>query len=157
MLFVTCNLSCRDNISTFSCLSLSHIQSLHPQTCCLSPVRPSRQSSAKKTNVEARIANSASTSRQFPSSSPCGQSPQKNKKKRKHASPRVSVDSGYQQPTVSSRTRALSPYTHRKMCQLSEDARQRLSHLQLGPHHFRKETESQPPFVVGNIRCVPPN
>ncbi|XP_041791668.1 spermatogenesis-associated protein 6 isoform X2 [Chelmon rostratus] len=122
--------------------------SLHPQTCCLSPVRPSRQSSAKKTNVEARIANSASTSRQFPSSSPCGQSPQKNKKKRKHASPRVSVDSGYQQPTVSSRTRALSPYTHRKMCQLSEDARQRLSHLQLGPHHFRKETESQPPFVV---------
>ncbi|KAG7230788.1 hypothetical protein INR49_019602 [Caranx melampygus] len=37
------------------------------------------------------------------------------------------------------------------MCQLSEDARQRLSHLQLGPHYFRKETESQPPFLVS--RC----
>uniref|UniRef100_A0A3B4T1N0 Uncharacterized protein n=1 Tax=Seriola dumerili TaxID=41447 RepID=A0A3B4T1N0_SERDU len=76
--------------------------------------------------------------------------PRKNKKERKHASPRVSVDSGYQQPTVSSMARALSPYTHRKMCQLSEDARQRLSHLQLGPHHFRKETESQPPFLEMN-------
>ncbi|KAA8589656.1 hypothetical protein FQN60_013021 [Etheostoma spectabile] len=82
------------------------------------------------------------------SSSPSGQSPQNKNKGRKHVSPRVSVDSGYQQPTVSSRTQALSPYTHRKMCQLSEDATQRLSHLQLGPHHFRKETESQPPFLV---------
>ncbi|XP_034559536.1 spermatogenesis-associated protein 6 isoform X2 [Notolabrus celidotus] len=34
------------------------------------------------------------------------------------------------------------------MCQLSEDAQQRLSHLQLGPHHFRKETESPAPFLV---------
>ncbi|XP_076582133.1 spermatogenesis-associated protein 6 [Chaetodon auriga] len=129
-------------------------------TCCLSPVRPSltppRQSSAKKLNVEARITNSAqsSTSRPSPSPSPSGRIPQKNKKKGKRASPRVSVDSGYQQPTVSSRTRALSPYTHRKMCQLSEDARQRLSHLQLGPHHFRKETESQPPFVVSICSSV---
>uniref|UniRef100_A0A3Q1GL98 Uncharacterized protein n=1 Tax=Acanthochromis polyacanthus TaxID=80966 RepID=A0A3Q1GL98_9TELE len=72
----------------------------------------------------------------------------KSKKERKHTATRLSVDSGYQQPTVSSRTRALSPYTHRKMCQLSEDARQRLHHLHLGPHRFRKETESQPPFLV---------
>lgn len=149
-------------INIFLSVSLSYSVSA-PQTCCLSPVRPSltpsRQSSANKLNVEARITNSApsSTSRQSPSSLPCGRSPQKNKKKRKHTSPRVSVDSGYQQPTVSSRSRALSPYTHRKMCQLSEDARQRLSHLQLGPHHFRKETESQPPFVVGNIRYIPLN
>ncbi|XP_062251286.1 spermatogenesis-associated protein 6 [Platichthys flesus] len=147
--------------------------------CCLSPVKPSvtlaRQSSEKKSspsrhfsrtddgdhislrdgkekqNIEANIANSArpsSSSRHhpLPSSPPSGHSHQKQKKERKQAS----VDCGYQQPTVSSRTRALSPYTHRKMCQLSEDARQRLSHLRLGPHHFRKETESQPPFLVSH-------
>nr|XP_019936635.1 PREDICTED: spermatogenesis-associated protein 6-like isoform X2 [Paralichthys olivaceus] len=146
-------------------------------SCCLSPVKPSltlsSQSSEKKSspsrhfsktddgnhvslrggkeklNIEANVTNSAlpsSSSRHHPPpfSSPPGHSHQKNKKERKQAS----VDCGYQQPTVSSRTRALSPYTHRKMCQLSEDARQRLSHLQLGPHHFRKETESQPPFLV---------
>ncbi|XP_030640213.1 spermatogenesis-associated protein 6 [Chanos chanos] len=54
----------------------------------------------------------------------------------------------YARPTVASRTRSPSPYTHRQMCQLSEDARQRLSHLRLGPHAFRKETMPQPPFVV---------
>ncbi|XP_068447414.1 spermatogenesis-associated protein 6 [Clinocottus analis] len=138
--------------------------------CCLSPVRPSltpsRQSSAKKSSpsavnfpkmhdakhvswkgekerlkVETGITNSA------PSSTPTsGQSLQKDKNERKRASPRAFPESGYHQPTVSSRTRALSPYTHRKMCQLSEDARQRLGHLQLGPHYFRKESESQPPF-----------
>ncbi|XP_078802498.1 spermatogenesis-associated protein 6 isoform X3 [Oryzias latipes] len=54
---------------------------------------------------------------------------------------------GYQQPTVASRARTPSPYTHRKMCQLSEDARQRLAHLQLGPHRFMKETKLQPPFL----------
>lgn len=175
------------HINTFLSLSLSHILSLHPQTCCLSPVRlsltPPRQSSAKKSlpssshfskiddanfvslnggdeklNVEAGFTNSpSSASRRSPFSSPSGRMPQKNKKERKLPSPRASVDSGYQQPTVSSRTRALSPYTHRKMCQLSEDARQRLSHLQLGPHHFRKETESQPPFLVSNIRYIAPN
>uniref|UniRef100_A0A672ZQ05 Uncharacterized protein n=1 Tax=Sphaeramia orbicularis TaxID=375764 RepID=A0A672ZQ05_9TELE len=64
---------------------------------------------------------------------------------RKHT---VSGKCSYQRPTVSSRTRALSPYTHRRMCQLSEDARQRLSHLRLGPHLFRKHSESQPPFLV---------
>ncbi|XP_054459400.1 spermatogenesis-associated protein 6 [Anoplopoma fimbria] len=147
-------------------------------TCCLSPVKPSltpsRQRSAKKSSpscvnfskrddanhdslkggkerlkVDARITNSApaSTSRHSPSPSTSGRSPQKDKKERKRSA-RVFVNSGYHQPTVSSRTRALSPYTHRKMCQLSEDTRQRLGHLQLGPHHFRKETESQPPFSV---------
>ncbi|KAM7388267.1 hypothetical protein PAMP_024457 [Pampus punctatissimus] len=134
-----------------------------PQTFHISPVRQSKQSSVKKSssskplcqpssvhfsridgkeklNVQSTVTNSAqsSTSRRSPSSSPSGHSPQK-------STLRVS---GYQQPTVSSRTRALSPYTHRKMCQLSEDTRQRLSHLQLGPHHFRKEKESQPPFLV---------
>ncbi|XP_070765004.1 spermatogenesis-associated protein 6 [Enoplosus armatus] len=146
--------------------------------CSLSPVR---QSSAKKSsrssghfskiddvnfvslkggrgklNVEARFSNSApsSTSRHSPSSFLSDRRLQENKKERKHTSPRVSVDSGYQQHTVSSRTRALSPYTHRKMCQLSEDARQRLSHLQLGPHHFRKETENQLPFLVSLCSSV---
>lgn len=107
----------------------------------------------ERLNVEATITKSSqsSTFRCSPPSSPSSNSPQKNKTHRKNSALRVSVDSSYQQPTVSSRTRALSPYTHRKMCQLSEDARQRLSHLQLGPHHFRKETESQPPFLVCNF------
>uniref|UniRef100_H3DDF8 Spermatogenesis associated 6 n=1 Tax=Tetraodon nigroviridis TaxID=99883 RepID=H3DDF8_TETNG len=72
----------------------------------------------------------------------------RSKKERKHSVQKVMVHSGYQQPTVSSTTRTLSPYTHRKMCQLSEDCQQRLGHLQLGPHHFRKETESQQPLLV---------
>lgn len=142
------------------------------QNCCLSPVRPSltlcRQCSAncvplkcgkEKLNVETVFTNSApsSSSRGFPFSSACNRSPRKNKKERKHNSLTVSVDTGYQQPTVSSTARALSPYTHRKMCQLSEDARQRLSHLQLGPHHFRKEIKSQPPFLVSNITYIPLN
>lgn len=137
------------------------------QNCFPSPVRPSltpcRQSSAKtpdrkceKEKLNAEAAPSSS-SRHAPSSSSRAPSHWKNKKERKHTSPRVSVDTGYQQPTVSSTTRALSPYTHRKMCQLSEDARQRLSHLQLGPHHFRKEMDSQPPFLVSNITYIPPN
>uniref|UniRef100_A0A672IJQ5 Uncharacterized protein n=1 Tax=Salarias fasciatus TaxID=181472 RepID=A0A672IJQ5_SALFA len=83
-----------------------------------------------------------------PLSSPSGRSPQRGSKGKKRSVTRAFTDCGYQQHTVSSRTRALSPYTHRKMCQLSEDTRQRLSHLQLGPHRFRKETESQPPFLV---------
>ncbi|XP_036375428.1 spermatogenesis-associated protein 6 [Megalops cyprinoides] len=58
------------------------------------------------------------------------------------------ASSSYEQPTVASQTRSPSPYTHRRMCQLSEDARQRLSHLQLGPYRFKKESESHPPFVV---------
>uniref|UniRef100_A0A3P9J6L9 Uncharacterized protein n=1 Tax=Oryzias latipes TaxID=8090 RepID=A0A3P9J6L9_ORYLA len=61
---------------------------------------------------------------------------------------------GYQQPTVASRARTPSPYTHRKMCQLSEDARQRLAHLQLGPHHFMKETKLQPPFLVDSTAAL---
>lgn len=110
-----------------------------------------------KSNAEAGMANSApSTSRRSSLSTLSGCSLQKDKKERKHSLTTVSGSAGYQQPTVSSRTRALSPYTHRRMCQLSEDARQRLSHLQLGPHHFKKETNSQPPFLVSNISCILP-
>lgn len=126
-------------------------------TCCPSPVKPSltpsRQSSAKRSSTSSRHFSKIDDVNCVSSKSG-KKSPQKNKKERKQASPKVSGDSGYQQPTVSSRTRALSPYTHRKMCQLSEDARQRLSHLQLGPHHFRRETESQPPFLVSGCRTV---
>lgn len=148
-----------------------------PQTGCHSPPRPSltpsRRSSARKSlsghfpkadggnrvslkggkdelSAEAKITNSAPSS--APRQSPSGCSPQHNEKERKRNLSGVSVKCGYQQPTVSSRTRALSPYTHRKMCQLSEDCRQRLSHLQLGPHYFRKETESPTPFLVCSIR-----
>ncbi|XP_037830178.1 spermatogenesis-associated protein 6 isoform X2 [Kryptolebias marmoratus] len=145
---------------------------------CLSPLRPSltssQQHSAKesssncgrfskmdhqncaewtdgkeKLHVETKVTNSASmcsTSRHSPFAPPSVRSLQVNKKDRRHNVTKVSAR--YQQPTVSSSTRSLSPYTHRKMCQLSEDTRQRLGHLQLGPHRFRKETESQPPFLV---------
>ncbi|KAM9478694.1 spermatogenesis-associated protein 6 isoform 2-T2 [Salvelinus alpinus] len=66
----------------------------------------------------------------------------------------IGPSSGYEQPTVASQARALSPYTHRRMCQLSEEARQRLSYLQLGPYKFKKETEAQIPFVVTSTRSV---
>ncbi|KAJ8376458.1 hypothetical protein SKAU_G00070380 [Synaphobranchus kaupii] len=62
--------------------------------------------------------------------------------------PRAAVSNSYEQSTVASQSRSPSPYTHRRMCQLTEDNRQRLSHLQLGPYKFKKESESQPPFVV---------
>uniref|UniRef100_A0A8C5EGP2 Spermatogenesis-associated protein 6 N-terminal domain-containing protein n=2 Tax=Gouania willdenowi TaxID=441366 RepID=A0A8C5EGP2_GOUWI len=104
-----------------------------------------------KLNTEARDKNSApsSASKHSPPLSQNGCSRQRNKQEEKRCVSTASDALGYQQPTVSSRARALSPYTHRKMCQLSQDARQRLSHLQLGPHHFRKETEERsPPFLV---------
>ncbi|KAM9761837.1 spermatogenesis-associated protein 6 isoform 2-T2 [Menidia menidia] len=148
-------------------------------TCPLSPVRPaltpSRKSSTQKPSptrghvsktdhgkggeakphVGAKITNSVLSSTSRPSlSSPSGCSLRKNRQERKASVSRASVDTGYQQPTVSSTARALSPYAHRKMCQLSEDAWQRLSHLQLGPHHFRKETESKQPFLVSGCSNV---
>ncbi|XP_028857744.1 spermatogenesis-associated protein 6 [Denticeps clupeoides] len=67
---------------------------------------------------------------------------------------RTETSGGYNRPTVASLTRALSPYTYRRMCQLSEDAGQRLRHLRLGPHTFKKETASQPPFVVAHSPSV---
>lgn len=67
---------------------------------------------------------------------------------KKRAAEEVSRDAGYLQPTVSSRARALSPYTHRRMCQLSDQTRQRLSHLQLGPHLFKKTSDNRAPFSV---------
>ncbi|XP_029001782.1 spermatogenesis-associated protein 6 isoform X2 [Betta splendens] len=135
-------------------------------TCCLSPVGPSlspcRQCSTNcvslKCGKERQDAETVFTqSGPPPSSSRASppstrdRRPQKSKKEKNSICPKVSADAGYQQPTVTSTARALSPYTHRKMCQLSEDARQRLGHLQLGPHHFRKELRSQPPFLVS--RC----
>lgn len=71
-----------------------------------------------------------------------------NKKETRPTCSGLTGDFSYQQPTVSSRARALSPYTHRRMCQLSDESRQRLSHLQLGPHLFKKQTDNQPPFSV---------
>lgn len=142
-------------------------------TCCRSPARPSltpsRQTPAKQSSpsgvrcsesaeakrvswkgaeerlrVEAGMTSSAPTS-----TAASGRSLHKDEgERRRAASPGAGVASGYRQPTVSSRTRSLSPYTHRRMCQLSEDTGQRLGHLQLGPHRFRKESESQPPFLV---------
>ncbi|XP_077572672.1 spermatogenesis-associated protein 6 isoform X2 [Stigmatopora nigra] len=85
--------------------------------------------------------------------SPCPK-PRRHKAKRRLQKRTVGLEPGYQQPTVSSTSRALSPYTYRKMCQLSLDSEQRLRHLELGPHHFKKETESIPPFLVPTCSSV---
>ncbi|XP_074122099.1 spermatogenesis-associated protein 6 isoform X8 [Sminthopsis crassicaudata] len=53
----------------------------------------------------------------------------------------------YEQPTISSKSHSPSPYTKRRMCELSEDTRRRLAHLNLGPYEFKKETD-KPPFVI---------
>ncbi|MEE6495462.1 hypothetical protein FKM82_002059 [Ascaphus truei] len=63
----------------------------------------------------------------------------------------------YEQPTISSKSRSPSPYTNRRMCELSEDARQRLAHLNLGPYEFRKETDNKPPFVVRHVKTLSPS
>ncbi|XP_069794673.1 spermatogenesis-associated protein 6 isoform X2 [Narcine bancroftii] len=57
----------------------------------------------------------------------------------------------YKKPTISSQTRSPSPYTKRRMAALSEDANQRLAHLNLGPYQFKKETDSKPPFVIRHV------
>ncbi|NXX39707.1 SPAT6 protein, partial [Tricholaema leucomelas] len=61
----------------------------------------------------------------------------------------------YEQPTIASKSRSPSPYTKRRMCELSEAARQRLAHLNLGPYEFRRETD-KPPFVVRRIEQLSP-
>ncbi|XP_074122093.1 spermatogenesis-associated protein 6 isoform X2 [Sminthopsis crassicaudata] len=65
----------------------------------------------------------------------------------------------YEQPTISSKSHSPSPYTKRRMCELSEDTRRRLAHLNLGPYEFKKETD-KPPFVIRHVcafsrACVP--
>ncbi|KAF1399508.1 Spermatogenesis-associated protein 6, partial [Spheniscus mendiculus] len=61
----------------------------------------------------------------------------------------------YEQPTIASKSRSPSPYTKRRMCELSEEARQRLAHLNLGPYEFRRETD-KPPFVVRRVEHPSP-
>ncbi|XP_068262921.1 spermatogenesis-associated protein 6 isoform X2 [Nyctibius grandis] len=61
----------------------------------------------------------------------------------------------YEKPTIASKSRSPSPYTKRRMCELSEEARQRLSHLNLGPYEFRRETD-KPPFVVRRVEQPSP-
>ncbi|XP_078527531.1 spermatogenesis-associated protein 6 isoform X2 [Lissotriton helveticus] len=70
----------------------------------------------------------------------------------KQTSPRAR---SYEQPTVASKSRSPSPYTKRRMCELSDDARQRLAQLNLGPYEFKKETDAKPPFVVRHIEKSP--
>ncbi|XP_077440706.1 spermatogenesis-associated protein 6 isoform X2 [Vanacampus margaritifer] len=108
------------------------------------PVRVRPSLTSRKSSNYARW----STSRRSPSPSPPPCHHISCKAKRKPQKHGVCLEPSYQRPTVASTSRALSPYTHRKMCQLSLDAEQRLRHLQLGPHQFRKETESIPPFLV---------
>ncbi|NXX18960.1 SPAT6 protein, partial [Podargus strigoides] len=61
----------------------------------------------------------------------------------------------YEQPTIASKSRSPSPYTKRRMCQLSKEARQRLAHFNLGPYEFRRETD-RPPFVVRRVEQPSP-
>ncbi|XP_040421348.1 spermatogenesis-associated protein 6 isoform X3 [Cygnus olor] len=65
------------------------------------------------------------------------------------------VTKNYEQPTVASKSRSPSPYTKRRMCELSEEARQRLAHLNFGPYEFRRETD-KPPFVVRRVEQPSP-
>ncbi|XP_038650228.1 spermatogenesis-associated protein 6 isoform X1 [Scyliorhinus canicula] len=71
----------------------------------------------------------------------------------------ISKDDSYKQPTIASQTRSLSPYTKRRMAALSEDANQRLAHLNLGPYQFKKETDNKPPFVIRHVnhKLLPTN
>ncbi|XP_051480812.1 spermatogenesis-associated protein 6 isoform X2 [Apus apus] len=62
----------------------------------------------------------------------------------------------YQQPTIASKSRSPSPYTKRRMCELSQEAGQRLAHLNLGPYEFRRETD-KPPFVVRRVEQRSPS
>ncbi|KAG8436932.1 hypothetical protein GDO86_007856 [Hymenochirus boettgeri] len=64
------------------------------------------------------------------------------------------ISRNYERPTIASKSRSPSPYTKRRMCELSQDARQRLAHLNLGPHEFKKETEKKPPFVIRHVDPV---
>ncbi|XP_042663936.1 spermatogenesis-associated protein 6 isoform X2 [Tyto alba] len=61
----------------------------------------------------------------------------------------------YEQPTIASKSRSPSPYTKRRMCELSKEARQRLAHLNLGPYEFRRGTD-KPPFVVRRVELPSP-
>ncbi|NXG65462.1 SPAT6 protein, partial [Hemiprocne comata] len=62
----------------------------------------------------------------------------------------------YQQPTIASKSHSPSPYTKRRMCELSQEAGQRLAHLNLGPYEFRRETD-KPPFVVRRVEQPSPS
>ncbi|XP_072505468.1 spermatogenesis-associated protein 6 isoform X1 [Notamacropus eugenii] len=62
----------------------------------------------------------------------------------------------YEQPTISSKSHSPSPYTKRRMCELSEDTRRRLAHLNLGPYEFKKDTD-KPPFVIRHADPPSPN
>ncbi|XP_071606300.1 spermatogenesis-associated protein 6 isoform X4 [Heliangelus exortis] len=67
-----------------------------------------------------------------------------------------SASKNYQQPTIASKSRSPSPYTKRRMCELSQEAGQRLAHLNLGPYEFRRETD-KPPFVVRRVEQSSPS
>lgn len=86
-----------------------------------------------------------------PETSPVRQSMTKSSKRktcRAECPRKFSKYNRYKEPTIASRTRSPSPYTKRRMAALSEDANQRLAHLNLGPYQFKKETDSTPPFVI---------
>ncbi|NXK45241.1 SPAT6 protein, partial [Chauna torquata] len=77
--------------------------------------------------------------------------------KKNTLSPEKSVATkNYEQPTIASKSRSPSPYTKRRMCELSEEHRQRLAHLNLGPYEFRRETD-KPPFVVRRVEQPSPS
>ncbi|KAF2977992.1 hypothetical protein EK904_011505 [Melospiza melodia maxima] len=79
-----------------------------------------------------------------------GRMPSKLARKSPPSAGQSSALRSYEQPTIASKSRSPSPYTKRRMCELSEEARQRLSHLNLGPHEFRRDTD-KPPFVIRRV------
>ncbi|XP_051868191.1 spermatogenesis-associated protein 6 isoform X3 [Pristis pectinata] len=89
-----------------------------------------------------------------PQTSPVRQSMTKSSKRKTclaECPRKFSKHNHYKEPTIASQTRSPSPYTKRRMAALSEEANQRLAHLNLGPYQFKKETDSKPPFVIRHI------
>ncbi|KAM9329573.1 spermatogenesis associated 6-like protein [Gastrophryne carolinensis] len=87
--------------------------------------------------------NKISTHRSLPNSpSRKSRSPTKN-----YSCPEKSFNS----PTRSSRSRSPSPYTRRRISELSKESQQHLAHLNLGSYEFKADSDRKPPFIVRHV------
>ncbi|XP_068091744.1 spermatogenesis associated 6-like protein isoform X2 [Hyperolius riggenbachi] len=74
-----------------------------------------------------------------------------NRKSRSPAKSCSSIEKLYSSPTRSSKSRSPSPYSHRRMCELSQDKQQRLANLNLSNNEFKSDTDTKPPFLVRHV------
>ncbi|XP_078533522.1 spermatogenesis associated 6-like protein isoform X1 [Lissotriton helveticus] len=65
-------------------------------------------------------------------------------------------DKHFAKATQSSKSRSPSPYTRRRMCELSNDNQQRLSQLSVGNFEFKSDIDARPPFVVRHVDSSKP-